>query len=183
MSTVPSTRADEAGAIQQQSTATSPHSRQQRRPPAHSASWDDGQTSSSAASSSGHPDQKVLAGQKGISEHRSGVPFRSLITASHSMCIAPSAVPPQPPGGRLCMAQRREASYRCSTKVPRPGTVRTRPSSASAWTALRTVIVDKPDSSTRSMMLGIFRPGGYTPVSIRSRRMAANCWNGNSAAS
>ena len=45
------------------------------------------------------------------------------------------------------------------------------------------VIVDKPDSSTRSMMLGIFRAGGYTPVSMRSRRMAANCWNGNSAAS
>ncbi len=32
-------------------------------------------------------------------------------------------------------------------------------------------------------MLEIFRPGGYTPVSILSRRMAVNCWNGNSAAS
>jgi hypothetical protein len=74
-------------------------------------------------------------------------------------------------------------AYRCVTKVPRPGTVRTRPSSASTWTALRTVIVDRPDSSTRSMMLGIFRPGGYSPASILSRRMAASCWNGNSAAS
>lgn len=68
------------------------------------------------------------------------------------------------------------------TNVPLPGTFTSSPSSARTPIARRTVIDDRENSSCSAISGGIFRPGAYSPDSIRSRRISASCKKGNSAA-
>ena len=60
------------------------------------------------------------------------------------------------------------------TNVPRPGTIVTRPSSASSLYARRIVIGDRPVSAVICVIGGSFVPGGYSPEAIRSRISAAS---------
>ena len=56
----------------------------------------------------------------------------------------------------------------------RPGTIVTRPSSASSLYARRIVIGDRPVSVVICVIGGSFVPGGYSPEAIRSRISAAS---------
>lgn len=73
---------------------------------------------------------------------------------------------------------------RCSrTNVPQPVRDSTRPSRCSAVSAFLTVTGATLNSPDKAMIDGIFRPGGYSPDSIRRRSTSAICCQGGTTES